>query len=77
MRMVDADALQEAIVSCADLSTKTVDVVHDLIDAAPTISCRTCGFSEPGHEIVGQESRCTQGGTYWGLDEGCSSWEAK
>ena len=52
MRLIDADALQERAVY-ANLSTKTVDALHDLLDAAPTIpttetnngvtSCRFCG----------------------------------
>jgi hypothetical protein len=39
--LIDRDALLERIVY-ADLSTKTVNALHDLLDAAPTIACERC-----------------------------------
>jgi hypothetical protein len=41
MTLVDRDALLERIVY-ADLSTKAVNALHDLIDAAPTVACERC-----------------------------------
>lgn len=46
MRLIDGDALAERAVY-ANLSTEVVDVLVDLIDAAPTVACERCEHHKP------------------------------
>lgn len=67
MRLIDADALRDAIIShrpsalrtdpVSGVINATVDEAVDEIDATPTIACETCGhweeWTNPSHPRVG------------------------